>query len=67
MHVLHILSTSSIFWEKCIPISISAYFSNFPDFFCQKFGINKLKIKQFFFSKKSLRGSILVFKNMYIF
>jgi hypothetical protein len=41
---------------------ISAYFSNFPDFFCQKYGINSLKFKQFF---KSLDGLILVYKNTY--
>jgi hypothetical protein len=29
----------------------------------QKYGINSLKIKQFFFSKKSLDRSILVYKN----
>jgi hypothetical protein len=25
---------------------ISAYFSNFPDFVCQKYGINSLKLKK---------------------
>jgi hypothetical protein len=31
----------------------------------QNYGINSLKIKQNFFSKKSLDGSILVYKNSY--
>jgi hypothetical protein len=30
---------------------ISAYLSNFLDFFCQKYGINSLKFKQFFLFK----------------
>jgi retron-type reverse transcriptase len=32
----------------------------------QKYGINSLKIKQFFFSKKSLNRSILVYRNILI-
>jgi hypothetical protein len=31
----------------------------------QKYGINSLKMKQIFFSKKSLDRSILVYKNTY--
>jgi hypothetical protein len=66
MHILHILNTLSIFLAK---MHISAYFFNFPDFFCQKYRVPILSLPALRFSNRQhntlhryLGGNYLFFK-----